>query len=191
MFKLAQIERALPAVALEELKEGYAVVLKPHSFSFTFGSGEDIPGIARPSSAGDLVPGAVYVVAHPYTNPNRDLPLYHPEPSMDWSLRLGFDRPDNAPFQATVHLTPPSVTPQATVYSGTLALAIRGVVALLEDMLVSPATLNTGDFLTVVTSGADQGKFQSAGADPKVAQIVAIEDSSEYTGKKQFLVKLL
>ena len=192
MFRYAQVETILPAVAVEDLQEGHAVVLKPHTYTYNYGSREDLPGVQRPTTTAELEKGAVYVVAHPPAAPNQDMPIYLNPPYIEWSLRLGFDKPSNAAFQTTVLTVPPSVAEEPIpVYSGSLALAVRGVVAIVEDFIVNPASIQTGDFLTVELTGTNHGKFKPAGADPKVAQVIAVETFAEDTSKKQFLIKLL
>lgn len=185
MFRLARIDFVSGGLALEELQEGTIVVAAPHSQSYDFGSREDLPGYRKPTAASELVAGAVYFAGHRILEGDYRMPLYDPYPEVDWALRKGFDRPDNTPFTAKVHLTPPSVTEGQPIPASGLMLAYRGMAELDATNFTSTAGVGTGTLLTVETTGANAGKLKAAASgDPVVAKVYAVEDST-------YLVELL
>lgn len=162
--------KAFGVVTTEAIPEGRMVLMTSHSQSYNFGSRTDLPGVKLPSDATEAAK-AKFVLGFAQTN--EQPPIYRPEPSMEFALRQGFDRPDNAPFAATVYVTNPSVQQGLTVPSGSLAVAYGdGVFTVPSGAFVYSANLETpGAGLTVAYSGNDKGKLQY-GTSNLVAEVV-------------------
>lgn len=162
--------KAFGVVTTQAIPEGRMVLFTSHSQSYDFGSRTDLPGVKLPSNATEAGQ-ARYVLGFAQTNAQP--PLFSPEPSMEWALRYGFDRPDNAPFAATVYVTNPSVQTGLTVPSGSLAVAYGdGVFTVPSGAFVYSANLqNPGATLNVAYTAPDQGKLQY-GTTNVVAEVV-------------------
>lgn len=188
MIQKAFLQESLGVVATEQLNEGTVVVLDAHSKQDVFGSPFGLPGVRKITSTSELNSKTIYLIEYPPTPPNQDLPIYVGAPQFDWALRLGFDKPKNTPFNAEVHLTPPSVTEAPVIPSGAYALAVRGILTLTEDHVVVSGAPNPGDAFTVdVTTGYLK---YPAGADPVVAELIAVEDDASRPGKKLYTIRL-
>ncbi len=191
MFKLSQLENALPGVATEEIQEGRVVVLAEHGTTYDFGARKDLPGFKLPDNTNELAAGGVFVAGQKMLQPDYQMPLYQPYPEIDWSLRMGFDKPDNTPFNTQVHLVPPSVAGGVPIPSGALMLGYQGAFTLHQDLFVSMIGVVPGAKLTAEVIGIDAGKFKVATTEPVIAVVLAVEDHPTEPATKEVVVKLV
>jgi hypothetical protein len=139
-------------ITLEAMAEGRFVVLDTTDEP-------GIYGVRLPDDATDA--GMCHaVVAWPPTN--IDPPYYTPMPTVAWSLRQGFDKTANDPFDAEVSMVYPGNRDSSTIPSGTLVRLFpeHSVVTLTSGNFVDSANLAKGAMVSVSYSGTDAGKPQ-------------------------------
>lgn len=169
--------KAFGVVTTEAIPEGRMVLFTSHSADYDFGSRKDLPGVKLPANASEAAQ-ARYVLG--FAQSNAQPPLYNPEPSIEWALRYGFDRPDNVPFSATVYVTNPSVQVGLTVPANSLAVAYGdGVFTVFSGAFIYSSNLTAGAPLSVAYSGSDKGKLQYD-ASGTIAQVVRF-NSEEFS----------
>jgi hypothetical protein len=164
----------LGVVATENIVEGRLVLLTSHSYSRNYGSQEDLPGIKLADNTTEAA-RARYCVS--FEEDNRSLPLYQPQPELDWAERYGWEQAANAPFSATVYLTRPGVQEGATIPSGSGALAFgegiytvpSGSYIYSAELLIPGQPLTSADTTTDGASEAGKVKYSTSGV---VAEVV-------------------
>jgi len=116
-------------------------------------------GARRPTSSNEAK-YAFYCAGFPVDN--RSTPIYVPTPSISWALREGWDRPENVPFDAEVHLTYPGYKDKQTIPSGNqVVLYGKGsTISVSSGEWVYSASVVAGALLEVEYSGDDRGKFK-------------------------------
>jgi len=177
-MKVNILREVMGAVAQTDVVEGRCVLLTSNSWSYNFGSREDLPGAKLPTSAGEAAV-AFYISAWPPDN--TEPPIYQPYPAISWSLRYGaFDQTANVPFNALVRMTAPSVQIGQTIPSGYLMLMhSRGVYEIPSGHYVYSASgVTLGEYLIPEhTAGADRGKLKHS-ASATQFQVVGYESST-------------
>jgi hypothetical protein len=119
-MELNRFEDVLGVIPTEDIVEGRFVVLTSHTWSYDFGSQEDLPGAKLPATAEEAT-RAKFILT--WAVDNRPTPIMNPTPAMAYALRGGFDQAANAPFATTVYLTHPGNQEGLTITSGTPSLA--------------------------------------------------------------------
>lgn len=177
----------LGVVAQADVVEGRMVLLTTNSFSLDFGSQTDLPGAKVPATLAEAAT-ARYIIT--FEQDNRSLPIYHPQPSMAFALRGGFDQAENVPFTADVYLTHPGVQEGRTIPSGSGALAFgEGIYTvpsgayIYDAALLIPGTqLAVAD--TATDTAANAGKLKVS-AVASVGEVYRFDTS---TGKLTFKI---
>jgi hypothetical protein len=171
----------LGVVATEDIVEGRMILLTSHSFSYDFGSLEDVPGAKLPDNATEAV-RARYCIT--FAQDNRDTPIYEPNPHFDWALRYGFDQAANAPFSPTyVYLTHPGQQEGLTIYSGNACIAFgEGIYTVPSGAYVYSAELEIPGMPLVVCNANDDGAAHAGklkyGASNTVAEVYRFDSST-------------
>lgn len=118
-MELNKFEKVMGVIPVADVVEGRFVLLTSHSFDNDFGSDTDLPGAKVPATA-EEAKRARYCLT--WAVDNRKAPIIG-YPSMEYAMRGGFSESANAPFSATVYLTPPGNQNGVTIPSGTKSLA--------------------------------------------------------------------
>jgi len=167
----------LGVVPTEDIVEGRMVLLTSHTFSYDFGSREDLPGVKLPDD-GTEAARARYCLT--WAQDNRSLPLYQPHPSFAYALRYGFDQDANAPFSATVYITKPGQQEGVTIPSGQPSAAFgEGIYTVPSGAYVYSAEVEVpGNPLAVANtnddSADDAGKLKYSATNP-VAEVYGFD----------------
>lgn len=179
----------LGVVPTEDIVEGRMVLLTSHTFSYDFGSREDLPGVKLPDDATEAA-RARYCLT--WAQDNRGLPIYQPHPSLpSYSQRYGFNQDANAPFAATVYITHPGQQEGLTIPSGMPSAAYgEGIYTVPSGAYVYSAEVEVpGNPLAVANAsddGADDaGKLKYSGTNP-VAEVYEYDSTS---GKLTFKLR--
>lgn len=143
-----------PVVSTAQIPEGRMVLITSHSQSDdSFQSMDNLPGIKVPATAAEALK-ARYVASVALIN--QSAPIYQSPPSVTFSLRDGFGGANNVPFQATVHLTPPSMTKQPTILTNSIARAFaQGEFIVFSGDYVANESLVPGDYLEALNTADD------------------------------------
>jgi len=182
-MEIRKYQDIIGVVATEDLVEGTMVLLCAHTFSYDFGSKEDLPGVKKPDTTGEAAL-AKYVVA--FAVDNSSTPIYSPYPSFNWALREGWDQDANVPFQATVYLTHPGNMKGQTILSGSLALAFAGgVYTVFSGRYIHSVNLVPGARLDVRDTTSDDeatsGKLEYASSGGVATVIQYSQSDGELT----------
>lgn len=164
----------------EEMAEGRMVIITvPESDE------GGLLGVALPTSAGEAAL-AKYVVAWPPTQ--QKPPYITPMPSVEWSLRKGFDKTANDPQSITMSEVYPGDRKDSTIPEATLVRVFGGqgsTFTVTSGNFVYSASLTKGAPLSVNYSGSDKGKLQYA-SDGTIATVVEFDsDTFELTFRLQ------
>lgn len=162
-MEINRFNDVLGVVTTENIPEGRFVLLTSHSFSEDFGSLEDLPGVKLPDTA-EEAKRAVFCLT--FKVDNRPTPIVEKYPSFTFAERGGFSEDANAPFSATIYLTPPGNQEGLTIPSGVSALAYTdgtftlpsGSYVYSSDIIVPGAALIVAD--TASDSANDAGKVK-------------------------------
>lgn len=116
-------------------------------------------GAIRPTSSGEAAK-AFYCAM--FTVDNRKPPLYVPMPTIAWALREGWDRDENVPFSATVHLTYPGYKDAQTIPSGekVVLLGPGNTITVSSGQWVYSVLVVAGALLEVIYTGDNKGKLR-------------------------------
>ena len=169
------------AVANENMKEGRLVKLVAHTFSYNYGSREDLPGAELPDTSAEAAQ-AHFIIA--FAVDNSTPPIYQSYPTIpNTSLRYGFDGASNVPFAATVHLTAPSMKEGLTIPSGALALAFGpGVFTVPSGDWIYNASIVPGAWLisgdTASDGAGEAGKPKYSATETKLETIRVDSDQN-------------
>jgi hypothetical protein len=149
--KFYDIKGVIPT---EDIVEGRMVVLTSHTHNYDFGSKTDLPGCKVPATA-EEANAAMFIVT--WAVDNRETPIYQPNPSFNYALRQGFDRPANTPFSTTVYVTHPGNQNGLTIPSGTPCLAFgEGTYTVPSGCYINNAAIvNPGTLLQVANTAED------------------------------------
>ena len=180
-------DTVLGVVPTADIVEGRMVLLTSHTFSYDYGSREDLPGVKLPADSTEAARARFCLT---WAQDNRGLPIYQPHPAFDDALRYGFDQSANAPFATTVYLTKPGQQESVTIPSGVPSVAFgegiytvpSGDFVYSADLLVPGTPLvvsNTTDHTT------DSGKLRYGTSNP-VAEVYKYDAS---TGKLTFRLR--
>jgi len=136
-------------------------------------------GARRPVTANE----AKYVYCAMFTVDNRKPPIYVPTPSIDWALREGWDRDENVPFDAKVHLTYPGYKDAGTIPSGdkVVLLGPGNTISVSSGQWNYSTDVGAGDLLEVIYSGADRGKLQLFSSGTAIAMCREVETDGDLT----------
>jgi peptidoglycan hydrolase-like protein with peptidoglycan-binding domain len=180
-MELNRFEDVLGVVTTDAIVEGRFVVLCGHSETYDFGSREDLPGVKVPATSEEAT-RAKFVLT--FAVDNRPTPIMEPVPATTFGLRGGFGAAANAPFSATVYLTPPGNQEGLTIPSGTPALAFtEGTFTLPSGAYIYSSNLVVpGAAFVIEHSGADAGKPKYT-ATNAVGVIGFVERYDSTTGK--------
>lgn len=179
-MKINHLDEVFSCVNLQEAYEGLFGVLTTHSVDYNFGSRTDLPGFKLPATAAEASK-ARFMLGHAVTNV--EPPIYEPAPYATYQLRQGFGGADTAPFNATVHVTPPSLTEGVPVASGAVALAFgAGVYTIPSGLYIDNASLVAGAPVVVANTAEDgasnAGKLKyQATVDSRVIGFVVRKES--------------
>lgn len=170
--KMSDIQGVMTA---EDIVEGrFALLtqnLATNTYDFHSDDTEDLPAVKLPDTA-DEAAQAKFIVTWPV--PYQSLPMYIPQPRLNFSLRRGgFDQSDNLPLTGTtVHLTWPGQQDGVTIPSGFLALAFGGGEFTLPSgsYVYSAAVQIPGTEMAVANSADDgdteAGKLKASSTNP-------------------------
>lgn len=160
----------LGVVAQEDIVEGRMCLLTTNTFSRNYGSQTDLPGVKLPDNSTESA-RAFYCVL--FEQDNRSLPIYQPHPKINWALRYGFDKAENAPFNAQVYITHPGVQTGRTIPSGSgcVAFGDEAILTVVSGAYLYSANLETPGATLVVAntaddSAADAGKLKYGTSNP-------------------------
>lgn len=176
-------DNVLGVVTTEDIVEGRFVLLTSSSETYDFGSREDLPGVKTPDTAAE---GALakYILA--FAQDNRSTPIYHPDPSMSFALRYGFDQSANAPLTSTtVFLTHPGQQQGLTVYSGSVAVAFGPdtIVTLISGEYVYNASLTVPGAGLSIANDAEEDAATSGkpkyDTDGLVAEVIRFDSATD------------
>lgn len=178
----------LGVVPTEDIVEGRMVLLTSHTFSYDYGSREDLPGVKLPDTSTEAA-RARYILT--WAQDDRPTPIYQPQPSLSFALRYGFDQAANAPFAATVFLTHPGQQEGVTIPSGTPAAAFgeglytvpSGSYVYSAELLVPGNPLAVAD--TATDGASEAGKLKYSASNP-VGEVYEFDTT---TGKLTFRLR--
>lgn len=156
-MEINAFEDVIGVVPTADTVEGRFILLTPQTFSYGFGSREDLPGAKIPSTA-DEATRAFYCVT--FAVDNRQTPIFDPTPAMQFALRQGFDKTANAPFSTTVYMTHPGNQEGLTIPSGLPCLAYTDATITLPSgaYIYDANIIKVGAAIVVEYNGADAGK---------------------------------
>ncbi len=153
MAELNHIEEVLACVVVQDTPEGRFGLFVTHNNNYDFGSRTDLPGFKLPATSAEAAKARFMVGWAPT---NQQMPMYLPEPGMPFALRQGFGTADNAPFNATVYVTPPSLQEGVVIPSGVPALAFgAGIYTLGTDGYIADSNLVAGAPVKVADAATD------------------------------------
>jgi len=120
-MEINQFSDVLGVVPTEDIVEGRFVLLCEHSFSYDFGSREDVVGVKLPDTTDE---GTRCKFCLTWAVSNSSTPMYIPQPVLAQGARRGgWSEAANTPITgATVYLTYPGYTEGQTIPSGTPSL---------------------------------------------------------------------
>lgn len=180
-------DTVMGVVPQENIVEGRMILLTSNVHSRNYGSQAELPGVKLPDTAAESV-RARYVLV--FEQENRKPPIYQPHPSYDWDMRFGFNQDTNAPFDATVYITPPNVQIGHTIPSGGGAVAFgEGIYTVTSGNFVYSADIETpGTALQACNTaedGADEAGKLKVGTTNPVAEVVYYDSTN---AKLQFKI---
>lgn len=178
-----RFEDVIGVQTLADIVEGRFVLLKSNTnASNDFGSNSDVPGVAVPATAEEAKRARFALT---WVVSNGKPPFYQPNPSVDWSLRQGFDKATNLPMtNTTIYTTYPGFQNGKVIPSGMLALAFgEGTYTIPSGGYIDDAALHSAGAPCVVantaedTTDAGKIKYQST-MDERVIGYVERYDKS-------------
>lgn len=120
-MKINEFDDVMGVIPTEDIVEGRFVLMCGHSFSYDFGSREDVVGVKLPDTA-DEASRCKFIITWAVTNVST--PIYMPQPDLDQGVRRGgWSHAANTPITgSTIYLTYPGYTDCQTIPSGTPSL---------------------------------------------------------------------
>src|SRR3990172_7550143 len=171
-----------PVLTTEAIPEGRMVLITTHSVDHNFGSYADLVGIKLPDTAAEAL-RARYVAS--FAIEVRPTPIYISYPTItQGSQRGGWSAPENVPFSAVVHMTPPGNKKFGTLVANQPALAFgQGEFTVFSGGFVPSANLVAGAMLEVLNTADDTaseaGKLSyTADASLAVAEVVDYDSTA-------------
>lgn len=148
-----------PALTTQAIAEGRMVVITTHSQDHNFGSWTDLVGIKLPANSTEAA-RARFVAS--FAVEVRPVPIYQNWPSIpQGSRRGGWSAPENVPFSAIVHMTPPGNKMFGVIPANTPALAFgQGEFTVYSGGFVPSASLVPGAYLEALNT-ADDGATEA------------------------------
>lgn len=170
-MEINRFEDVLGVIPTEDIVEGRFVLLTEHSFTYDFGSREDVVGVKLPDTADEATRCKFCIT---WAVSNNSMPMYIPQPTLDAGARRGgWSETANTPITgSTVYLTYPGYTEGGTIPSGTPSLVytegtftipLGGYVAD-ANIIVPGAAIVIADTATDDAATAGKPKYAAANA---------------------------
>jgi hypothetical protein len=136
-----------------DVVEGRLGLFTTHTFSYDFGSREDLPGWKVPATAEESKFARFAIT---FAVDNTPFPQTKPMPSTTWALRGGFDKAVQTPSSVTLYLTDPAKQKQQTIPSGQPSLAFgKGVYTFYTGDYIASASWAVGVGASVANTAVD------------------------------------
>lgn len=158
-MEINRFEDVLGVIPTEDIVEGRFVLLCEHSFSYDFGSREDVVGVKLPTSADEATRCKFCLT---WAVSNSSTPMYIPQPTLDQGARRGgWSEDANTPIVgSTIYLTYPGYTEGQTIPSGTPSLVYtEGTFTIpLGGYVADADIIKPGAGIKIAYDGDDKGK---------------------------------